>query len=992
MPEEKKKKPDKAAKEAAAKLAARQEAAENAFAEADADGSGSVDASELGGLLMKLLQREGIAFDKKFVEEFVTAEFAKADTDGSGDVDFDEFISYFNSLVDRLSAGAMNDALEQAKKATAKKLEDAAIAEDEGVYANLHTLVAMLSGPSVRKYSGLVVPFKLKDKTPENAPNPEHGASSHGLIIDVSRRAQRLLTPWGSLPIGYRLAFEGYQEKELPPAEDDAASKNKAKKAKVSLPVVPADPAADEKQPVFFVLARPPAKPPPGEAPQKRLLALRRIPQRCHYQVVAIKDVPLPVGEVVGVTTSEAQAKLGTRWQAVVKKFPKDPAPDLPADDADGGPLINLLLGSTVAVRADRLENLNKRKEVTQRTGNKKFEDGDKITAMLAESNDDAAAVKRLVKMQSSVNNVLDRRGGHATRAMVVYALDTCEYDVDHAEWMLKNQDKLLKRLVDKLYEQRGLATGIGYPRRQDLERMLVYKRADEGPVLAELKRLWRTDIEAMADILAASNVEEMLTNERCEAFAFAKPATADEAQHVEDLYLSDEFARDGERLIKFLSEAGSVLKREKALGSPTREDVEDLLRELEHDGEKVKAFLEAVEDLMRDAAKNGQPTRDDCKRYLRHCALNLESGRTLMKTIWTISNAKPPKPPGKGSKAQPKPHYAAMCGFPSRDEAEWALLGTRKASEVTKEPAYGLAIDKAVELLTRLDTLHQERAKHPNCGREDIAWALDPERDGRFIKVRPLSHEEYKAGETPSTIMLAAINSLVEELKAKKLTTSRAELLASLEKLSFDQEKAQKYLNGVGTLMQRQAELAIVSREEVEAAMNDHDLDDDKVIELFHDTSVLQKKKLDLGNPSRDEIKAYLTLAWEVEQRLDVTAKCLVYYRQLMNDDDMLMTLFGKTPEAEDVAYIRTSILRYKGDPVASLEYMKKVSEIESKGESLGYPSKQLIIETLDACNEDKREANKRIREDYHKRRDIELKAEYARKKDAAEKSKDAS
>ena len=42
MPEEKKKKPDKAAREAAAKLAARQEAAENAFAEADEDGKASL--------------------------------------------------------------------------------------------------------------------------------------------------------------------------------------------------------------------------------------------------------------------------------------------------------------------------------------------------------------------------------------------------------------------------------------------------------------------------------------------------------------------------------------------------------------------------------------------------------------------------------------------------------------------------------------------------------------------------------------------------------------------------------------------------------------------------------------------------------------------------------------------------------------------------------------------------------------------------------------
>ena len=59
-PAEKAKKESKAQKDAAAKLAARQEAAENAFAQADADGSGQVDATELQGLLMNLLTKEGI--------------------------------------------------------------------------------------------------------------------------------------------------------------------------------------------------------------------------------------------------------------------------------------------------------------------------------------------------------------------------------------------------------------------------------------------------------------------------------------------------------------------------------------------------------------------------------------------------------------------------------------------------------------------------------------------------------------------------------------------------------------------------------------------------------------------------------------------------------------------------------------------------------------------------------------------------------------------
>ena len=215
------KKQTKAQKEAAAKLAERQAAAENAFAAADADGSGAVDAAELQGLLGYMLQREGIALDRNVVKEFVEAEFAKADTDGSGDVDFDEFIQYYNSLLDRITGGAMNEALDAAKKATLKKLEEESIAQDDDLFHQLYGLLGILSSNSVRLYTGLVVPFQLKQLRESGAgdstPNPSTGRCSRGFILDLSRRAQRLLTPWGSFPIGYRLSFPGYQEK-LPPA------------------------------------------------------------------------------------------------------------------------------------------------------------------------------------------------------------------------------------------------------------------------------------------------------------------------------------------------------------------------------------------------------------------------------------------------------------------------------------------------------------------------------------------------------------------------------------------------------------------------------------------------------------------------------------------------------------------------------------------------------------------------------------------------------
>ena len=57
----------------------------------------------------------------------------------------------------------------------------------------------------------------------------------------------------------------------------------------------------------------------------------------------------------------------------------------------------------------------------------------ERVTTLLLTNNADGDAAKLLVKMQGLENTVLDRRGGHATRLGVRYALQTCEYDGDQA-------------------------------------------------------------------------------------------------------------------------------------------------------------------------------------------------------------------------------------------------------------------------------------------------------------------------------------------------------------------------------------------------------------------------------------------------------------------------------------------------------------------------------------------------------------------------------
>ena len=113
--------------------------------------------------------------------------------------------------------------------------------------------------------------------------------------------------------------------------------------------------------------------------------------------------------------------------------------------------------------------------------------------------------------------------------------------------------------------------------------------------VLAELKRQWRTDNEAMGEIYAAAEVEEMLTPALCESFAFARPATAEEALHVETLYLSDEFGRDGwGSLVPTISTVG---KRGYNRVYPPRLRAERAMRDEADNGDDHDDSEEGVED-----------------------------------------------------------------------------------------------------------------------------------------------------------------------------------------------------------------------------------------------------------------------------------------------------------------------------------------------------------------------------------------------------------
>ena len=222
----------------------------------------------------------------------------------------------------------------------------------------------------------------------------------------------------------------------------------------------------------------------------------------------------------------------------------------------------------------------------------KAFPPEDLEIALLRSNNSIDAAAKGLIDMGRAENNVTDKRKGYSTRAQVRYVLQTCRFNEDLALWMLNNE-KEMSRKTEFITKRTGLDAGLGFPTKQDIERLLVDKQGEEGPVMAELKRKWKLDIGStpartsglshlatpehpslrapwakcgevrrsaakfrrssgevrrsllmrraslravMADCIAAAEVEEMLTPERCEAFAFSRPPTAEELGHAEEL------------------------------------------------------------------------------------------------------------------------------------------------------------------------------------------------------------------------------------------------------------------------------------------------------------------------------------------------------------------------------------------------------------------------------------------------------------------------
>ena len=155
---------------------------------------------------------------------------------------------------------------------------------------DLISLIALFRSPSVKNYTGINVPWtscrEARSDGSSVLPDPLWGFTTRGIILDLSRQAQRILTPWGGLTLGYRLSFPGYQDKEVPEPSSDPKAKKPAHNT--AWPVTPAGPSSGEDHPLFFELSK----------FKRSILAMSKMPNRCHFRVSEINGRACPKGEV----------------------------------------------------------------------------------------------------------------------------------------------------------------------------------------------------------------------------------------------------------------------------------------------------------------------------------------------------------------------------------------------------------------------------------------------------------------------------------------------------------------------------------------------------------------------------------------------------------------------------------------------------------------------------------------------------------------------
>ena len=435
-------------------------------------------------------------------------------------------------------AAAKQEADEAASEVAAqRKAEESLAACDQATYESLLGLLEIVRSPGFSEHTGLQ-PWV-------GTPEPQLGCTTAGLLFDLSRQQQRLVTPFGALTLSYSLCFPGYLEPSAPPpAQDEHLTPLPGR----TLAVRP------ERTSLFFALCS-------SGAPH--LLALSKQPGP-RFAVDSVLGAPLPAGGLRDAPASEHKA-MRERWSAVTRASRPNMAARLTASlQTPGTPIINELTGRCDAVRLDLLPRLKQHRAFT--CARTKPSEEDLVRAMRAGGNEVEKAARHLRAMRRAEDGLVSQRRGYVTRAQVREVLQTCDYDERVARLLLDSQ-RQVSRVADDILAQSGLESGIGWPTRPDVEARLAMAGNDEVSVLAALIQENRASVEMMAEIITSDTIDRFLAPERASLYGLSSPPTTEERRRVEALY--DEFGRSEENLHHFLFAVGQIVSSLDNLTTP---------------------------------------------------------------------------------------------------------------------------------------------------------------------------------------------------------------------------------------------------------------------------------------------------------------------------------------------------------------------------------------------------------------------------------------
>lgn len=917
----------------AERLAERQRVAEDKYAEADVDGDESVSKAELSTLLQSLLHEQGLEVDDVVIAKFVDSQFEQADEDADGTVSFDEFCAYYNKLLDILS-GEQREKLiaglkEEDAALVAERKEAAAaelMASDIRDMQALMRLIGLLSHPSVAPISGtqLMIERGEADVRPDGPPSEEEMRTSCGLVLELSRYGQRLLTPWGAYPMLYTLTFEGYNEDQARAVPEEAALSHMNTES------------------FYFLLCR----------ISSAFLRLKKLPERTHFAITHICGVALPVGEVIGELGAEISHELAlelrARYEAAVGNAE---LPDLSFRDEPL--LINSVLGKTVVINERLLGPLESRL--------KKSKTKPKLetlrTALEIAHNDLDAAFHLRQEHLKAVDKLVSSRKGYSTREHCDDVLTFCKWDAEAALFVLNNEVQF-EAIVSEILKRKGLASGLGFPSRDEVRWEVALARCDQAVAIRAIMRQWLIEVRMMREIVQFAPVDELLTR----IPEHQRPPRA----HVEKLLQTHSF--DLEYVAHLLSDAAFILERADELGRPSRERVEELVVHFDFDEHKVRSYLKSVEYIFKSRRQVGSPSRAEIEHYLEKFGYDQKAAVKYMRLVYKFIDPTPPRErlviPKKVDGRLIK-HLAHDCELLLKGAiTPWSRRAVEVALDATKNAEGQIVEDDAIAFLLKVSRLSKEVPQMPR-------WELEYAVARSYV----LDRDDGKVTLDETLVQWRRFEALVVAM-ARYGSPDRRRVCALMEALGYDEARVEERLRALHELQTRSEALgAGLSLEQIEALLKKHEYSLPRALSFVEGMHALRSRAGELGSPPQRELEKTLLLhdldAVRAERHLSSAFR-------LGSDRDFLAD--AGQPNAADIGRA-LAVLDFDYEQTKLM--LLHVNQIKVEAERWGAPSREQVEAALLQHKLDKAEALAAIKEEYRRSQFDVFRAEQLERKE---------